>query len=496
MRWDKPSTGADKPGEGTSPPPPRFDIPRFPVPRETVTSERSEGADTVADKNAKRIEQLEGTLGEVRADRRRLLDVVSAHEATISDQRSTLGRQERMLEHLESWVDDMEADNSRLTDENSEIRAENSQLKAENREIRAENERLKAELAEARETRSSDGAPLDSDEAADDDGGDADEPADTVGVSDNDEGMSLGKLDFPEGRRPGSPDTYGRPLDRPDGTRIPLFDGDPARDQVQQGRLGDCGVIAAIGAVAGHNPPAIKDRIRETTDGNYEVRLHEAAYDSDSHYWKPTGREITLEVTPDLPVSSRRPDHPGFAGSGDAGVAWPSIMEKALAGVDRTWTEDRRADWEQRWPRQCAEEEREVTPAPKEYERLNEGTTGGDWAEILTQLTGRTAMTRALPTDLKTGDDTAISGDVLLTERFRGLLRSDRPVLVGTRQKAPDEIELPYELEGNHAYEVVGIDDDSRILLRNPWNHSHPEPMTAQQFRENIAPFYTTLEKK
>jgi hypothetical protein len=93
--------------------------------------------------------------------------------------------------------------------------------------------------------------------------------------------------------RPGSPDVHGRPLDRPDGTRTPLFDGDPARDQVQQGGLGDCGVI------------------------------------------------------------TKRPDQPGFASSGDAGVAWPSIREKALAGVDRTWTNDRRTDWEKRWPRQC-----------------------------------------------------------------------------------------------------------------------------------------------
>lgn len=339
------------------------------------------------------------------------------------------------------------------------------------------------------------GAPLDTRGAMPDDAGRARGLADAVRASDNDEGMRLGKLDFPATGRPGSPDVHGRPLDHSDGTRTPLFDGAPARDQVQQGRLGDCGVISAIGSVAGHDPQAIRDRIRETGDGNYEVRLHEAAYDSQSRYWKPTGREITLTVTPDLPVSSRRPDQPGFASSGGAGVAWPSIVEKALAGVDRTWTGDRRADWEKRWPRQCEHEGRDVTPAPKEYERLNEGANPGDQAEILTQLTGLPAVTRALPREHKVNEDETISGDMMLTERFRTLLESARPILVGTRPKTPDEIELPHELEGSHAYEVVGIDDDFTIRLRNPWNHSHPEPMTAQQFRENIEPYYTTVEK-
>lgn len=42
------------------------------------------------------------------------------------------------------------------------------------------------------------------------------------------------------------PDRYGTPLDRPGGIRTPLFDGEPTREQTQQGRLGDCGVIATL----------------------------------------------------------------------------------------------------------------------------------------------------------------------------------------------------------------------------------------------------------
>jgi hypothetical protein len=71
------------------------------------------------------------------------------------------------------------------------------------------------------------------------------------------------------------PDRYGTPLDRPDGTRVPLFDGPPSREQTKQGAIGDCGIIATLGALASRYPDLLQDMIRETEDGNYEVRFHE-----------------------------------------------------------------------------------------------------------------------------------------------------------------------------------------------------------------------------
>lgn len=452
--------------------------------------EKAEQADTrldrgpkAADRDAEKVSRLEATIKRFEKVFQRQDDLIETQTKQIGRLNSDLDEHDKTIEKLEEKNEKLEARTSRQASEIDRLKAELAK-KAGN----------PAGSTHAIQRDRGTGTPPDASGTMPTDTGGTREPADAVRVSDNDEGTKLGKLDFPSGQRPGSSDIQGRPLDRPDGTRIPLFDGDPARDQIQQGRLGDCGVITALGAVAGHTPHAIRDRIRETGDGNYEVRLHEAAYDSQSHHWKPTGRDITLTVTPDLPVSSRRPDQPGFAGSGDAGVAWPSIMEKALAGVDRTWTGERRADWDNRWPRQCELEGREVTPVPKGYERLHQGTVPGDQAEILTQLTGRPAMTRALPSGHKV-DDTTISGDVLLTERFRGLLQSDRPVLVGTRPLNEDEIQLPHKLNPGHAYEVIQVDDENKLHLRNPWGRLHPEPMTALQFRENMASSYTTLEK-
>jgi hypothetical protein len=54
------------------------------------------------------------------------------------------------------------------------------------------------------------------------------------------------------------------------------FDGPPARQQVAQGSVGDCGIVATLGAVAGHRPPgAIQDAIKQVGDGEYEISLQE-----------------------------------------------------------------------------------------------------------------------------------------------------------------------------------------------------------------------------
>jgi hypothetical protein len=58
---------------------------------------------------------------------------------------------------------------------------------------------------------------------------------------------------------------------------VPLVDGDPSRDQVIQGQVGDCGVVATIGAVAAHRPEAIRNAIEQIGEGMYEITLHEIA---------------------------------------------------------------------------------------------------------------------------------------------------------------------------------------------------------------------------
>jgi hypothetical protein len=298
------------------------------------------------------------------------------------------------------------------------------------------------------------------------------------------------RVDAPDLPTPGPASDYGPPPARPDGTPIPCFDGLPAREQTAQGELGDCGVIATIGAIAGHRPEAIRECVRPNDDGTYEIRLHETRYVPEKWHTEPTGRRVTLMVTSDLPMRDDQPDTPAFANPARTGVTWSAVLEKAIAGVDQTWSAGRQAEWGQRW-RFLPEGSTDPEAPARGYDRLNCGSGPKDRAEILTQLTGEPAFTELFPSAMP---EAGLTAESMLAAQFRHLLDNDKPVLVGTRSRRSDETRLPHGLIDAHAYEVVAVTDDNKIQVRNPWNRRHPELMTPKQFRDNFQAYYTTLE--
>lgn len=292
--------------------------------------------------------------------------------------------------------------------------------------------------------------------------------------------------DFRDPRDRFSPDQYGDPLTRPDGTRVPLMDGPPRREQTRQGWAGDCGLIAALGAVAAHRPGDISGRVRERSDGSYQVRLSEARRTDTGA--SPTGRDVELTVTPELPVSARRPGSPAGAKTQD-GASWAPVMEKAFAGMDRAWTHERRDAWRDEWACMCEEDLRDgvqnprTGPAPEGYVRLNQGSTAWDRAEMLTQLTGQETEVREFPAGRE---------EWKINQLIREQLADGKPVLVSSRPQDRKGEVLPHNLEPSHAYEVVGV-EKGKIVLRNPWNDDHPEPMETDEFARNMNPYYSTL---
>jgi hypothetical protein len=288
----------------------------------------------------------------------------------------------------------------------------------------------------------------------------------------------------PDGTR--APDRYGDPLTRPDGSRIPCLDGPPRREQTGQGWAGDCGIITALGAVAAHRPEDISHRIQPREDGCHQVTLSEA-------HWvgavsKPTGRDIELTVTPEVPVFDKEPSVPACA-LPEEDTAWCPLMEKAFAGVDQTWSAERRAEWENDWAGICAQDEAgnvenpRSGPAPTGYARLHQGTSHWERAEALTQLTGQPAVVREFPS----GRD-----EWTINRVIRAQLAEGKPVLVGSRPQAHKREVLPHNLKPSHVYEVTGI-EKGKVLLRNPWNKEHPEAMETDEFARNMSRYYSTL---
>ncbi|GAA0281731.1 hypothetical protein GCM10010302_19400 [Streptomyces polychromogenes] len=271
---------------------------------------------------------------------------------------------------------------------------------------------------------------------------------------------------------------YGDPIKE---LGVPLFEGDPAREQVTQGRLGDCGIIATIGASASARPDVIKDAVKENPDGTYSVTVHQVEFDGDGYV---PGAPLEMTVTPDLPVVEGAPDYAAYAAVEQ--VAWPAVLEKAAAGIDGTWSEERRDQWAGDWVTQkdqmldaneALAPEALEGPVPTGYGRLNQGSTAYEQAELLAQLTGEASHVVTFPQ----GE----GAEVELEQRIKEKLSAGNPVIVGTRglDAANGEEYLPKDLVDDHAYEVVSCDDGT-VMLHNPWNSTQPEPLTVPEFME------------
>jgi hypothetical protein len=115
--------------------------------------------------------------------------------------------------------------------------------------------------------------------------------------------------------------------------------------------------------------------------------------------------------------------------------------------------------------------------------RLHQGTSPWERAEVLTQLTGQEAEVREFPA----GRD-----EWLINRVIRAQLVDAKPVLVCSRDRSYDDEVLPHNLEPAHVYEVTGV-DKGKIVLRNPWNYDHPEPLETEEFARNVHHLYTTL---
>ena len=102
---------------------------------------------------------------------------------------------------------------------------------------------------------------------------------------------------------------------------------------------------------------------------------------------------------------------------------------------------------------------------------------------MLTQLTSQPAVVCEFPS----GRD-----EWRINRLIRDQLADGKPVLVGSRSKTHEDEQMPHRLEAGHVYEVTGV-EKGRILLRNPWNYKHPEPMETDEFARNMSRYYSTL---
>jgi len=102
----------------------------------------------------------------------------------------------------------------------------------------------------------------------------------------------------------------------------PLFSAaGPVVTDIHQGAVGDCWLLASLGAAVNVTPNVIRQSIVDLGDGTYAIHTQDQVLGTDTYF----------RVDTDLPVTLDDPSKPQFAGLGAADSLWVALVEKAWA---------------------------------------------------------------------------------------------------------------------------------------------------------------------
>jgi Flp pilus assembly pilin Flp len=214
-------------------------------------------------------------------------------------------------------------------------------------------------------------------------------------------------------------------------------------NDVSQGAIADCYLIASFAALAYADPSVIERAIRDNGDGTYTVTFYE------------NGTPVEIVVTADFPM---RDGQPVFAGYGDqtgAGEAelWIMILEKAWAQYKGSW-----AAIEGGW---AGDPLAAITGQPSDY--LPSGTF--ELEDVQTYL----------------DEGWAVTAGTLDPEAVEAAIAADPTGTIA--QLYGDGTVVAW-----HAYYVTAVDPVAgTITVRNPWGWEHGE--TTLTFAEFEAVF-------
>lgn len=214
-----------------------------------------------------------------------------------------------------------------------------------------------------------------------------------------------------------------------------LFIDGVSPEDVQQGKIADCYLMAAMASVAKAHPDVIKNGIRRCGDGVYEVRLFEKQGWGDRANFK----EVWVKVDTELPAMTGA-DKPaygrGMATNERGRELWPSLLEKAYA------------EWHQG------------------YDKVGEG---GSSLDAIESFCGKSCTSVGLgytPADKV--------WEKLKAAFVPGQIKA---VTAGTHGKEQEELYKGTNLYAWHAYSVLGIREEGGkrlVTIRNPWGNTEP----------------------
>ena len=217
----------------------------------------------------------------------------------------------------------------------------------------------------------------------------------------------------------------------------------PSSADMEQGSVGDCYFISALGALADSSPAAIESMFINNGDGTYTVRFY---YDTPQGY---TADYVTVnDLLPGYSSTDAVYARPGVDGSW-----WIPLLEKAYAQWNETGNEERDgqnsyASLSGGWMNTV--DEQVLGCAAADFSPS--GTPGAEQA-VIAAIEGGAAVTAAIFTDG--------------SAQFNAL-----------------------QLVSSHAYQVVSYDANPQsanygtFQLANPWGFHEPQPLTWSELQK------------
>ncbi|MGC8461429.1 MAG: hypothetical protein ACP5OR_06270 [Candidatus Dormibacteria bacterium] len=106
----------------------------------------------------------------------------------------------------------------------------------------------------------------------------------------------------------------------------PVFNGPPSPQQVKQGSIGDCFVIAPLAMAAHLRPDELASRVTQVNDITYDVRLGGPATGESVHRIR-----LTAPTSEAVDCRGSKPFFVGTHVHTNTGALWPVLFEKAYA---------------------------------------------------------------------------------------------------------------------------------------------------------------------